>query len=82
MRLFLILCWLMLPLLAWAYHVGPGQEYLASDDASSFLRSAQAAAAADKHAEATSLYGKAISELPEDKLNQKYAITLEMAKYS
>lgn len=80
MRLFMILCWLTLPLLAWAYHVGPGQRQVAIDDAGVTIRQAVQRRAEDDHAGAAALYGKALQQLPSDRASERYAIQLAMAK--
>ena len=80
MRLFLILCWLTLPLLAWAYHVGPGQQQLAIDDANVLVRQATWKESNDDFGNATQLYADALSELPDANTGEQHAIQLAMAK--
>jgi predicted negative regulator of RcsB-dependent stress response len=80
MRTFLILCWLTIPFLAWAYHVGPGQQKLQLDEASQLLRQAKAATASDDFASANAFYAQALSKLPDEQKSDGYAIRLAMAK--
>ena len=80
MRLFMILCWLTVPLLAWAYHVGPGQERLATDRAGSLVRQATAAANAEDFDQATSRYAEALGSLPEDRRSDSYRVRLALAQ--
>lgn len=80
MRTFLVLCWLTLPFLAWAYHVGPGQQKMRLDDAGSLLRQASYAVDAADFENAKGLYSQALSKLPEDRKADSYAIRLALAK--
>lgn len=85
MRLFLILCWLTLPLLAWAYHVGPGQEQLAKDDASRLVQQATFKANQNEFGDAAALYAEAMTELPGENASPgdnktQAAVQLAMAK--
>ncbi|WP_182864948.1 hypothetical protein [Stieleria mannarensis] len=80
MRIFLILCWLTLPLLAWAYHVGPGQQQLAIDRAASQVRQASTAAESGDHATATLHYAEALAYLPEDQVGDRYRLRLAHAR--
>ena len=80
MRLFLILCWMTLPLLAWAYHVGPGQSQLAIDEAGAMVRQAEEKTAEGDPAAATALYAEALQRLPSTPSNDRYAVQLAMAK--
>ena len=80
MRLFLILCWMTLPLLAWAYHVGPGQEHLASDQANRLVREATFKFEQQKFQDARTLYSEALAQLPADDIETQQAVKLAMAK--
>ncbi len=80
MRLFLILCWLALPLLAWAYHVGPGQDQLAIDDANAMIRRAALSETKGDYTAATDRYADALAKLPEGNADDRFAIQLAMAK--
>lgn len=65
MRKFLIAGWLLLPIGAWAYHEGPGQEGVQLDAAESVLAEARDAVAEEDWAAAIEHYEKALEELPE-----------------
>lgn len=80
MRAFLILCWLTVPFLAWAYHVGPGQERLKLDEASQLLTQAKAATTSKDFVSANALYSLAFSKLPEEQKSESYSIRLALAK--
>ncbi len=80
MRTFFILCWLTLPFLAWAYHVGPGQQKMRLDDAGSLLRQAKYAVDAEDFDHAKTLYSQALAKLPDDRRADGYAIRLALAK--
>lgn len=80
MRSFLVLCWLTIPFLAWAYHVGPGQQKMKLDEAGALLRQASFAADSADFENAKALYAQALAKLPEDHKANSYAIRLAMAK--
>jgi hypothetical protein len=80
MRVFMILCWLTVPLLAWAYHVGPGQEQLATDRAGTLVRQATAAADSHEFDVATSHYAEALTSLPSDQRSDSYGVRLALAQ--
>lgn len=80
MRVFLILCWLMLPVLAWAYHLGPGQEQVRLDRTQALLKEAKVAMAEESFDLARMNYAEALAALPSDRKQESYAIRLELAK--
>jgi tetratricopeptide (TPR) repeat protein len=80
MRVFMILCWLTVPLLAWAYHVGPGQQQLATDRAGSLARQATDAVDANNFDEAASRYAEALASLPSERRSDSYSIRLALAQ--
>lgn len=59
-----ILAWCTVPLIAIAWHYGPGQPALARDVASAHLTSARAAAARADHEAATQAFAAALAALP------------------
>lgn len=65
MRRFLIAGWLLMPVGAWAYHEGPGQEGLQLDGVDAELVRAERAVAAEKWADAVKHYEAAFKELPD-----------------
>ncbi|MEM6364471.1 MAG: hypothetical protein AAF745_08595 [Planctomycetota bacterium] len=85
MRLFLVLCWMTIPLLAWAYHVGPGQQNLALDDASYRVQQAKRFESEQDFGSAVNAYGEALSLLQEanqsdQATHQHFEVRLAMAK--
>lgn len=64
MRNVLLVSWLLLPIGAWAYHEGPGQDRLALDDADAVIVAAHAAAADGEWKEAVRRYEEALGKLP------------------
>src|SRR5205085_7773500 len=94
MRKLLLSGWLLLPVAAGAYHFGPGQVALRTDDAStsareaaSLAREAREIAARDGDAEArgtwaaaVEAYGRALQQLPPGNDARGRALRLELAK--
>lgn len=80
MRVFLILCWLMVPVLAWAYHLGPGQEQLRLDRTQALLNEARQAMADESYDLARMSFSDALAALPSENKQDSYAIRLELAK--
>jgi hypothetical protein len=80
MRLLLLVCWLMLPILLGAYHYGPGQERLRLDEAASILAKADGYAADKEWAKAVAGYDEALRLLPADRIAEGRRIRLEKAK--
>ncbi len=80
MRTFLVLCWLTIPFLAWAYHVGPGQQKMKLDEAGQFLTKAGLASKAEDFENAKTLYTQALAKLTDEQKNESYAIRLALAK--
>lgn len=80
MRKLALLTWLLLPVLAGAYHLGPGQERLKLDGAALALQQADAAVERDDHESALLHYDDAMSFLPAEKVDEARRIRLEKAK--
>lgn len=80
MRKLLLLVWLMLPVLAGAYHYGPGQERMLLDDISAILSQAEEYAAAEEWTSAEKKYTEALALLPEEKVYEIRRVRLERAK--
>ena len=66
MRNILLVSWLVLPIGAWAYHEGPGQDRMALEKTDAVLVEAHAAADAGRFADAVRHYENALKELPQD----------------
>ncbi len=82
MRSVLLVTWLMLPIGAWAYHEGPGQDRLALDECDILFRSAHEASDSGEWKAAIRDYEAALSKLPdgEDLLSQKVRLELSKAR--
>ncbi len=66
MRNLLLVTWLALPIGAWAYHEGPGQDRLALEAADAILVSAHAASDGADWKAAVQRYEEALKALPKD----------------
>ncbi len=66
MRTPILLLWLSLPLAAWAYHEGPGQDGLKLDEVDSYLVKADAAVAQEDWDAANKNYEAALQAFPDD----------------
>lgn len=64
MRNILLVSWLVLPIGAWAYHEGPGQDRMALEETDAVLVAAHDAAQAGRWKEAVSRYEEAVGKLP------------------
>ena len=66
MRNIILVSWLLLPIGAWAYHEGPGQDRMALDETDAVLVAAHEAAAGGKWKEAVRKYEEALGKLPKE----------------
>lgn len=82
MRNVLLISWLMLPIGAWAYHEGPGQDRLALDTCDKLVVEAHAAADRGLWQEAIAGYEAALKELPDgnERLSQRLRLELNKAR--
>jgi cell division protein FtsB len=80
MRKLLLAFWLLIPVVAWAYHRGPGQEQLKLDDVTAILQQSDAKASAQEFAAAELGYIQALELLPEDRVAEARRVRLELAK--
>ena len=94
MRKLLACVWLLVPVAAAGYHLGPGQDRLRADDAAAALARAEKSAAKAREvassegdeaaraswAEAEAAWSEALSLLPADKVREARSIRLERAK--
>ena len=80
MRMVLLVCWLIVPVAAGAYHFGPGQQRMLLDDAQKLVEQAQQDAASEQWAEAETKYEQALELLPEDRVHERRRVRLERAK--
>ncbi len=72
--------WALLPLGAWAYHEGPGQDRLQRDEADALARTAHDDARNERWSAAVEGYGAALAALPEGELAVERQLRLERAK--
>lgn len=80
MRGFLLVIWLLVPVVAVAFHYGPGQDYLSQDDANRALRHADQCVADERWAAAIEAYDEALKRLPAERIADSRRIRLERAK--
>lgn len=80
MRKLALFSWLLVPLLAGAYHYGPGQDRLLLDDAGKALATAEAHAAAGRWDKAIANYELAIKTLPKSHLAEARRARVERDK--
>jgi len=80
MRLLILVCWLMLPIVLWAYHNGPGQDRLHLDYTAGSLKKAERLAEERAWADAVVAYDDALRELPAGHTAEARRIRLERAK--
>ena len=72
--------WLLLPIGAYAWHMGPGQDQQKLDDVAVQVKAAEAAAAAEDYAMAADRYADAIKALPAGRTAEARKLRLEKAK--
>lgn len=80
MKKSLLAAWLILPIGAWAYHEGPGQDRMLLDDADGLLERARDAVQDEDWAEAVARYEEALGLLPGDRVAEGRRIRLELCK--
>lgn len=80
MRTVLLVTWLLLPIGAWAYHEGPGQDRLALDAADALLVDAHQAALDGSWNTAVRGYEDALAKLPKDQEAVAQRLRLELNK--
>ncbi len=80
MRSVAFLGWLLVPLVAVAYHFGPGQTQWQLDQAADSVRQAEQLVEQQQFAQAVAAYERALALLPEDRTKSIREIRLERAK--
>ena len=80
MRVILLVLWILIPVGALAYHMGPGQQRLDLEEASQMLLAADWLAENEKWAEAQSAYENALELVPDDNVDLSRKIRLQKAK--
>lgn len=80
MRKLLLIVWLLIPVAAGAYHLGPGQERMTLDQTAELIDKAEAHAKAGKHEDAAKAYEDALTLLPSRLAETAQKLQLERAK--
>jgi hypothetical protein len=81
LRILLLTGWgLLLPVIGLAWHMGPGQDQKALDEAAKHIRTAEAAAAAEDYLLTVDEYAAALKALPSGRTAESREIRLERAK--
>ena len=80
MRKSLLAVWLVLPIGAWAYHEGPGQDQKLLDDIDRQLREAHAFATDNSWNDAVTSFEEALKQLPQDQARAGWRIKLALNK--
>lgn len=80
MRGVAIILWMLLPLVVVAYHLGPGQEHVKSDQAAEWLARAAGHVAREEWVEAVGAYEEALAVLPVDAVPAQRRARLERAR--
>jgi len=80
MRALLLVAWLLIPVVAAAWHFGPGQDYVQLEKAGAAQRRAENALAEKDYAAAVEGYDAAIKALPADHAGEARALRVEKAK--
>lgn len=80
MKIALLTLWLLLPLGFAAWHYGPGQDHLETDDARVLIEKAEAALAGKDYDQAITYWSDAIGKLPDDEVRTSRRLELEIAK--
>lgn len=80
MRIFLVLLWLLVPIVAVAYHLGPGQEKQTLDETAALLAAVKRHAAAEEWALVVQKCDQALAKLPKERIADARRLILERAK--
>ena len=80
MRKLAVITWLLIPLVAGAYHYGPGQNQLVLDEVDILVSKADADVANGDHAAAATRYDEAVQLLPDEQQQTIRRLRLERDK--
>jgi hypothetical protein len=80
LRILILTVWLLVPVVGYALHMGPGQDRQKLDAVSRDLRAAESAAADKKYQDAVTRYEAALAALPAGRTAEARTIRLEKAK--
>jgi len=80
LRILVLTVWLLLPIGAYAWHMGPGQDQTKLDEVATQVKAAEAAAAEEEYATAVERYNDALKALPAGRTAEARKLRLEKAK--
>jgi hypothetical protein len=80
MRVFILLAWLILPVMGAVYHLGPGQEKMILDDAGRQIREARRLVDNENWSDAIASLERALELLPADQAAEAHRLRVEKAK--
>ncbi len=80
LRILLLTVWLLVPVVGYALHMGPGQDQQKLDAAAAHIRAAETAAKDNDYAAAVAEYDEALKALPAGRLAETRQLRLEKAK--
>jgi hypothetical protein len=80
LRILLLTGWLLVPVVGYALHMGPGQDQQKLDAAAAHIRAAEAAARGNDYAAAVAEYDEALKALPSGRTAEARKLRLEKAK--
>jgi len=80
MRGVLIAVWILVPVLASAYHYGPGQQRLQLDEVQGLLSAARKHVKDEQHAKAVELFTEALGKMPAEREAETRRVRVERAK--
>jgi hypothetical protein len=80
LRILLLTAWLLVPVVGYALHMGPGQDQRKLDAAAAHIRAAETAAKDNDYAAAVAEYDEALKALPAGRAAEARQLRLEKAK--
>jgi hypothetical protein len=80
LRILILTVWLLVPVVGYALHMGPGQDKLKLDAAADHIRAAEQAAADEDYPAAVARYEEALKVLPAGRTAEARKVRLEKAK--
>jgi len=80
MKVALLGAWLVLPIGAWAYHEGPGQDRMKLDEVDAIVREAHGFTTVERWTDAVEAYERALATLPGEREDAARRIRLELDK--
>ena len=80
LRILILTVWLLVPVVGYALHMGPGQDQEKLDTSATHIRAAEKAAANEDYPAAVDQYDEALKALPEGRTAEARKIRLERAK--